>query len=90
MEYYISDNPFNWHHSLPTRVNYTNGSGREPMGLEVLQRVPGDPNWLVAFFEQERNRFFVGDLCTKTHPWTLTRYGRPSELPALLHVANPL
>jgi sucrose-6-phosphate hydrolase SacC (GH32 family) len=82
MEYYLSENPYSWQGISPTRINYVNGEGAEPLGLELISR-DGDKGWVVTFFELVRNRMFCGFLSMGKHPWTLQRYTDPREIPPL-------
>lgn len=80
MEYYVSDDPHDWHGAVPMGIDYVNGAGAEPLGMEVVQRHDARGRWLVTFFEHQRNRMFLGVLCVTAPRWTLTRMDDPAEL----------
>lgn len=80
LEYRISRDPHDWHESTPTLVEYVDGEGKQPAGIEVLRRRDEEGRWLVAWFEVENNRLFIGELDLSSTPWRMHRIRDRREL----------
>ncbi len=79
LEYYLSDDPHQWHSSEAVPIEYVGRNNKEPMGLEVLCRDDRKGEWLTAFFESGSNRLYLGVLQTKDK-WRLKRLENRSQL----------
>jgi hypothetical protein len=80
VEYYLSADPFSWHGSEAKRITYLDGKVEAPAGLELLARDDDSGQWLVAFFENQDNRMFVGILDRREDPWTIRRARDPMDV----------
>lgn len=72
LEYYISDSPFSWHEIEPRNIQDIDND-KTLMAMEVIARDDDNLVWLVAFFEKNNNRLFLGTLNLETDPWIINR-----------------
>jgi hypothetical protein len=78
--YYLSDEPYGWHGSQPTQLEYEGHENTDMGGIELLLRDDENMRWLVAYFGKKVVRLFIGVLDFSRHPWTLHRTQSPAEL----------
>jgi len=86
LEYYIGDDPHEWHDITPKVIHYADGPIDQPVAIEVLVK-RGD-RWLVSFFERNFNRLFIGELDLSADPWRLTRLREQSQVDSWLVEKN--
>lgn len=81
LEYRFSADPHDWHGSVPTLVERSDGGDRNhPGGIEILQRNDKEGRWLVAWFEDGNNYMFIGELDIAANPWQLRRIRERRQL----------
>ena len=79
VEYYVSDDPHNFNASEAGKIRYIDG-GKYIGGIEVISRKDDLKKWLVAFFEWQEHRLFLGEFDFTEHPWTVRRIHDITEL----------
>ncbi|MBU8902684.1 MAG: hypothetical protein KOO69_08090, partial [Victivallales bacterium] len=73
LEYYISSDPHHWHDIEPQSIEFINGDKDQVVAPEIIMKNDSTQEWLIAFFESNNNRMFLGMLDLKTEPWTLKK-----------------
>ncbi|MEI8194409.1 MAG: hypothetical protein WCI73_00715 [Phycisphaerae bacterium] len=80
LDYYVATDPHQWHGLTPQRINYVGRDRDALVAPEVVGRSDRTGRWLLAFFESNQNRMFLGILDIHSQPWSIRRLEDPREL----------
>ncbi len=78
LEYYLSDDPHHWHDAQAHQIKIIGSRNSDAIGPEILCRDDEKGKWLVGYFENTDNRFYLGVL--NIREWELERLRDPAQL----------